>query len=302
MVTVGITIPKPVGKITIHQDDKVLVDNLFTNYGLLQAYKSGKNTVLDTTNGGIFRYLHVGSSNSPITKSSTGLTTVSHTATRISSTLTFKTDPNTNIRYAEFSTLWRLPSGISSFQQIGMSDNVNGTLGLLCGRTLNGPIELNSGSTTDVTYLVQIPILSQIGTLESGIININGTDYNYSLEGTFHNETSTQLNSILPYITPQVISGNLSRMWVNNIILDDGKSSYQCSATTGIDQFSYTIISKIINYDPTITIVNINIGNSNPSNVLQSDFPIRIVFQQSPTKPIMDDMTFEFTILLKFLE
>lgn len=295
-------IPRPSGQFIIKQNEEILFDNTFTNYGLRQVYKSGKNVILDTANGGIFKRLWISNSSVPINKDSTGLTSPTHQATRISSTILFKTDPITNVRYAQFSTLWRLPSGISQFRQIGMSDNANGTLGLLCGRTLNGSIQLNPALTTDVTYLVQIPILSQVGTLETGTINIGGQNFNYSLEGTFHIESSTQLSTILPYETAQVITGNLSRMYVNGTILPNGKSSYKCTVITNPDSFQYQITSRINNYDPTLTIVNIYMGNSNPSGTTQADFPIRIVFTPNPTKPVGLDMIYDFSILVNFIE
>ena len=200
-----------------------------------------------------------------------------------------------------FTTTWRFAAGISSFQEIGMSNNANGTMGLLCGRTLNGPLALDPASTTTITYLVQIPILSGTGVLDSGNITIDGVDYPFTLEGTFHVETATQVNSILPIETTQVVSGNLSRMFVNNSVWENGKSSYACTVQTGTDNFNYFITQKIVNYDPTVQIVNINIGNSDPNSLSISNFPVRIVFGSPPTKPIGLDMTFEFNILINLI-
>ena len=292
----------PKGFITVSQgNEEISTHNFFTDYGLRQVYKPGKLIVLDRTTGGIFRHLHVGNGSIILTPESTGLDNPIQSASRISSSLSYTTDPITSIRYAEFTTLWRIPAGLDSFSELCMSDNSDGTQGMLCGKSLTGSIILDDALPVDITYMVQIPILSQIGTLDSGTITIAGTNHRYTLEGTFHTESSERLSSILPYEVDYAITGNLSRMYVNNNLLGDRLSYYSCSVDTQVQRLEYNMRSSIVNYDDVITIVNANIGNSDPDSTAVANFPIRIVFQDPVTKPLGLDMEFNFNLILNLI-
>ncbi len=291
----------PIGNISILQNKKLITNkkNLFTEYGLGQTYRSGKNIILDTSNGGIFKYLHVGDGIVEITPQSIGLSSPLETAARTSSTLSYRTDSESGIRYAIFTTVWELPSGLDGITEFCMSDNVNPTLGMLCGKSVSSPIELDPAYSTTIRYMVQIPIISVIKTLDSGSINIGGTNYSYTVEGQFHTEHATQLATVFPVETPMLVSGNLSRIYVNSSLWPNGKSKYKCDVDSSENNVIYYIHTGIVDTNETTVVTNISFANSNPSGTDNEDFPLRIVFQTSPTKPVNLDMNFFVDLIIE---
>lgn len=287
---------RPIGDITVYQNGKMIKaqSNLFTKYGLNQAYMSGKNFIIRNSDGGIFKYFHVGDSTNEITPDSTGLGNHISTATRIQSNLAYRT--YNTVRYAVFTTEWQLPAGISGFSEFGMFDTISHDTGMLCGKSVPSPIILDPDYATTIQYMVQIPIVSQITVIDSGNILINSLNYPFTLEGRFHNEEPNQLSTIFPVQTPMIVSGNLSRLYVNSTLWPNTQSKYQCDVVVDDNSVTYNIKTGIVNYSPSIAVTNVSMGNSDPSSTSESNFPIRLVFGSTPTKPI--DMDMEFYVSL----
>lgn len=292
---------KPRGEIEVYQNEKLLDArvNLFTKYGLRQTYRSGKNHILDVSNGGIFKYFHVGNGDTTITADSEGLSDFLVSAARQNSTLTYRTDSLTNTRYAVFTTQWLLPVGIEGFTEFGMFDSDDPEMGMLCGKSTNSPIELDPLLPTMIKYMVQIPIISSIKVLDSGIMDIDGTSYPYTLEGSFHVEEPTRLSTTFPVETPMITSGNLSRLYANSNILPNGQSKYRCDIITEENGVVYDIHAAVVNYPPSLLLSNVSMGNSDPTTTTLSNFPIRLVFQTSPIKPEELDMNFFVKLIVE---
>lgn len=291
----------PKGSIDVLQGDHLVESstNLFTKYGLENAYKPGKNVIMRVSDGGIFKHFHVGDGTTAFTPNSTGLTEHSASATRTSSTLTYRTDPNTSIRYAIFTTVWNLPSGLDGFSEFCMSDNADPELGMLCGTALESPIVLDPLQPTTVRYMVQVPIVSTITVLRTGIVNIAGSNYPYSIEGKFHEESGTEMSTTFPVQTAMITSGNLSRIYVNSDLWPNNKSKYICDINIEPNKVEYEIHSAIVNHDPATLIANVYMANSDPSSTAVGNFPIRVVFGTSPTKPLNLDMNFFVTLTIE---
>jgi len=290
---------KPLGEINVYQNDILIKfqTNLFTTYGLEQAYKSGKNIILRNSNGGIFKYFHVGNGSTEITQSSTGLSNQIAMATRVSSTLAYRT--YNSVRYAVFTTEWLLPSGLDGFTEFGMFDTASYSTGLLCGKSLSAPIELDPAYTTTVQYMVQIPIISSLTTIDSGSITISSTSYPFTLQGVFHVEEANQLSTIFPVETPLIISGNLSRLYVNTTLWPNNQSKYQCDVDVVDNTVVYNIKTGIVNYSPTVPVTNVYMGNSDPSSTDLINYPLRLIFGTTPTKPINLDMEFFVSLTIE---
>lgn len=287
-----ITFKKPLGEIQVYQNNELVKSqtNLFTKHGLNRAYMSGKNVILRNSDGGIFSHFHVGDSTDEITADSTGLGNHIASATRVQSNLAYRT--YNTIRYAVFTTKWLLPAGLNGFSEFGMFDSSSTSTGMLCGKSVPSPIELDPAYTTTVQYMIQIPIISQITQIDSGNVTIDALNYAFTLEGRFHTEGTNQLSTVYPVETPMIISGNLSRLYVNSSLWPNTQSKYQCDVVIDGNSVTYNIKTGIVNYNPSIAVTNVSMGNSDPSSTAESNFPLRLVFGSTPTKPINLDMEF----------
>lgn len=292
-------LPRPRGQFQILQDSKLLKeDNLFTDYGVRRAYLHGKNTIISTTNGGVFTHCHLGNGTEEITNTSVGLSNPISSGTLTQVFLTYKTI--NGIRYAEAIFHWTFPAGIAEITELCMSDNADGLSGMLCGRSLEIPLPVDANEPVSIIYMIHLPIISQATGLEESTIIIDGVEYEFQLEGVFHIESPTTLETIFPYESPLIWTGNLSRMYINNTIVNNGSSAYECVISASGSSLEYSIMAKRVNADSSINIINIDMANSDPNSSAVVNFPIRAIFTPSVNKPVGLDFEVRFRLFMDF--
>lgn len=291
--------PRPTGKFTIETSSiETKSHNLFTDYGMTQIYKPGKNTAISTSDGGIFKHCRIGNGAVPLTEKSTSLSNgINLTSKLTSSRLSYMTE--NAVRYAQGIFKYEFSGEyIGDITEI-MLTSIPSNSGMICGKTLDSPIKVGSGEVIKVTYVVKIPIISNIdNVLDTGIVtdSTTGREHKYTFSGRFHTETQTTLSTILPLESDWVISGNLSRMYVNNNILAVGQTRYKCDVETDGGNLTYQIKSSIMGNVGSLDIVNANFANTDTSSTSIDNYPFRLVFEPAMSKPSGLDWNIDFRI------
>lgn len=295
---INVKIGKPIGTFTIDiSNESHTQNNLFTDYGLSQVYKSGKNTVINTTNGGIFKHCRIGNGITPITSSNTSLSSsIALTSTLTSTRLSYYTKDGT--RYAQGVFKYTFTGNYEGEITELMLTSLPSNSGMICGQSLTNPLIIASGDVVVVTYVVQIPIISAVdNVLETGVAKSHsGVDVPYTFSGRFHDETPTALYTILPIETPWVITGNLSRMYVNNVIMESGESRFKCTSNITANKVVFTCQAAVMGNVGELNIINANLANTTQGSTGIENFPYRIVFASGYNKPDGLDWVIDFKI------
>lgn len=295
---INVKIGKPTGVFTVEvASSSHTQDNLFTDYGLSQVYKSGKNTVISTTDGGIFKHCRIGNGNVPITNSNSGLSSgIALTSSLTSTRLTYYTKDGT--RYAQGVFKYTFSGEYEGEITELMLTSLPSNSGMICGQTLTSPLIIAAGDVITVTYAVQIPIISAVDNiLESGVAeSYSGANIPYTFFGRFHEETPTALYTILPIETDWVITGNLSRMYVNNTILAVGESRFRCNASITENKVVYKCQAAVMGNVGDLNIINANLANTTHGSIAIENYPYRIVFTSGYNKPDGLDWVIDFNI------
>lgn len=299
-------VPKrPIGRFSISLNgEKYKEDNLFTNNGMQQIYKPGKNTIISTSDGGIFKHCRVGNGRTPLTTSSISLSNgIPITSKLTSSRLTYSTEDG--VRYAQGIFKYEFIGDYSgSITEIMLTSSPSNT-GMICGKTLDKPLVISSGDSIKVTYVVKIPIISNVDNiLDSGTIvdTETGREHKYTFSGRFHVESQSTLSTVLPLQSGWVISGNLSRMYVNNNIMAVGQTRYKCDIDSTDGGLKYNIKTSIMGNVGKLDIVNANFANTDTSSTSIDNYPFRIVCEPPMSKPAGLDWNIDFGINIKLGE
>lgn len=290
---------RPTGKFLIEVgDSSVSENNLFTDLGMRQIYRPGKSQTISTSNGGIFKHCRIGNGSTPLTEGSTKLSNgIPLTSNLISTRLSYITEDG--FRYAQgifkYEFNGEYVGQITEIMLTGVASNS----GMICGHTLDSPITSGRGDVIKVTYVVKIPIVSRVDNeLDSGEIRdtTTGRTHQYTFSGRFHEETPTVLSTILPLESDWVITGNLSRMYINNSLLNDKQTRYRCEVVNSGSILQYDIRSAVMGNVGLINIVNANIANTDSSSNAVANYPFRLVFDPPMTKPDGLDWNVNFKI------
>lgn len=290
-----IEVPRPQGEFTIDVNGyDVYSKNLFTRGGIREIYKSGKNTIIDS-NGGVFSYCKIGNGDVPLGEDSTGLSgNISMTSTLVSSTLEYFT--NDEQRYAKGIFVYTFSGEyIGDITEIMLS-KTNDNNGMLCGRTLDVPIPISRGDEIKITYCVTIPIFSNDVVLATG----TSDGEVYYLIGKFFQESPTTLTAIFPTSTGMVTNGNVSRVFDEGVLLNEGTTRVSSVFGHTGKTLSYRINVGVLGNPNTTYIKELTFGNSDANNVEIENFPLTFRYGTRVLKPTDIDWGLDFTLELEF--
>lgn len=272
--------------------------NTFTDYGISQLYQPGDTQIFNDTTGGIFKWLHLGNGTTPITSSSTQLESpigLSPSDDITNATVEYITLDG--IRYAKQVLTFDLGVITAQISEIMLSE-VSSNDGMLCGKLLDNPIVVNNESLK-IVYSITMPIVSSIQVLTSGqILDHNSQPLDYEIEGRFHEEQVGILRSKFPVQSEQTSSGNLSRFYVNNNLINAGTGFYKCDVIATANSIQYEVTSAALMSSGNLNIINSDFGPAATTLLNQNNYVLRLVFDSFLTKSasLNFSITFRFTI------
>lgn len=289
-------ISRPIGEITINGETQ---HNLFTDEGMRRLYQPGQHTIFNTTNGGLFRRLHVGDGIGELTRESTDLINpLGYTQSLSNVDITYHKMDGED--YAQFKATYTFQAGViqGMITELMLTDNDNV---MICGTTLQYPVEVDPDVPLVITYLIRMPIIPEIITLDRGTFVNGDVERDWTLEGRFHNASSTTLSSILPINSSGGTSGNQARVWVNGALRAAGHTYYASEAVFGDDTLTFTTVTKLLTVAGNVDIVNMNFANSTTSNTAVTSYPLRLVYANPLHKSSDWSLHIEFKLILEFM-
>src|SRR5699024_5924006 len=220
---------------------------------------------------------------------------IAHTQSISNAILTYHTMDGE--RYAQFRATYTFPAGVveDEITEIMLSDTDDE---MICGTTLQYPVEVDPQHDLVITYLIRMPIIPDIIELDSGTFSDGSVERDWTLEGHFHNGTSTSLSSILPIDSSGGVTGNQARVYVNNSLRASGHSYYKSESEFINNILTFTSITKLLTVAGNVDIVNMNFANSSTSNTNVNGFPLRLVFANPLNKSSDWSLHIEFKLIL----